>query len=319
LTLDMGPKGFRHFGEDIVQDREKNIVTSSQAQYITDLTAIEVPSRCLKTAECPAATITEYRATVSAIAWVGVSSPTALAAASMLQGCLPKPTWKDVVKLNANLQQLKETYTPVVYHAIDPPLRILNVADSSFGNSNKYSQNGFLTLLCTDHDDQICGKFCVLDFKSNKSKRVATSTQHAEALASIYGIESATFVQSYFLAMHKPGITTLQMLTPENHPELIKICSVSDCRDLHEVLTAPAQPTLSNKHLSLYIAALREFRSCGRIKAWIWCDTRDMIANSMTKLLEDGTNDLSEIREPWRDFCWNLKHPFQWERTWHHE
>ena len=319
IALDYGPAGFKHFGVDEIQDLERNTIMSSQRRYVDELTFIGVPTKCLKTAECPADKVTEYRATVSAIAWVGVTSPIALASASMLQGCLPKPTWADIVKLNNNLQQLKDEYMPMIFQRLELPLRILNIADSSFGNSNKYSQGGYITAVCTAHDDKICGTFCVLDFKSNKSKRVATSTQHAEALSSIAGVEAATFVQSYFLELQMPSLTTLQFLSPENHDEIIPICSISDCRDLHEVLTSPAQPTMTNKHLSLYIAALREFHTCNRITAWIWCDTRDMIANCLTKLNDDGTANLSEIKAPWKEHKWNLQHPFQWLRTWSHE
>ena len=161
--------------------------------------------------------------------------------------------------------------------------------------------------------------FCVLDFKSNKSKRVATSTQHAEALSAIAGIEAATFLQTYLLELQEPTLNKLDLLTPEKHSAIIPICSVSDCRDPHEVLTSPAQPTLSNKHLSLYIAAMREFHTCRRVVAWIWCDTRDMIANVLTKLNEDGTANMTEIKTPWKEHNWNLQHPFQWLRTWSHE
>jgi hypothetical protein len=123
---------------------------------------------------------------VSAIAWLGVTSPFALTAASLLQSCLPEPTWGDVVILNLNLAKLLVIYTPLLYVFIPPPWRLINLSDSAFANSGKYSQNGFMVLLCTAHEDKICGVFCLLDFRSSKSKRVATSTLHAEALACIF-------------------------------------------------------------------------------------------------------------------------------------
>jgi hypothetical protein len=319
LTLDRADKGFRHFGVDVSQDLKLNIITSSQEKYIADLKPIEIPTRCLKTAECPADKTTEYRALVSAIAWVGVTSPIALASASLLQGCLPKPTFGDIVKLNNNLEQLRTCYLPLIYQHIPLPHRILNVGDSSFGNSDKYSQNGFMTLLCHAGEEGLCGKFVTLDYKSNKSKRVATSTMHAEALAKIAGIEAATYLQTYFLERDVPSLTSLQLLTPEAHSEMIPICSLTDCRDLHEVLIAPAQSSTANKHLSLYIAAIREFQSTQRIQAFIWIDTRNMISNALTKLNDDGTATLVEIQDVWKCFEWKVNHPYQWQRTWCHE
>ena len=319
LTLDRADKGFRHFGVDVLQDLKLNRIISSQEKYVADLKPIEIPARCLKTAECPADKTTEYRALVSAIAWVGVTSPIALASASLLQGCLPKITFGDIVKLNNNLEQLRTCYLPLIYEHIPLPHRILNVGDSSFGNSDKYSQNGYMNFLCHAGEEGICGKFVALDFKSNKSKRVAASTMHAEALAKIAGIEAATYLQTFFLEIAAPSLTSLQLLTPESQPELIPICSVTDCRDLHEVLIAPAQASISNKHLSLYIAAIREFQTTQRIQAFIWIDTRDMISNALTKLNDDGSATLIEIQDVWKTFEWKLKHPYQWQRTWCNE
>ena len=276
---------------------------------------IEISTRCLKTAECTSEKATEFRALVSAIAWVGVTSPLALTSASLLQGCLPTPTWGDVVKLNTNLAQLKEVYTPLIYQFIPPPHRLLSVGDSSFANSGKYSQNGFITVLCNASEQHLAGAICLLDFKSNKSKRVATSTLHAEALASINGLESTTHLQSYFLELQKPGLSAMDLLAPETHSELIPIVAVTDCNDLHDSLIAPVQPTSSNKHLALYIAAIREFKATGRVQAFSWIDTRDMVANSLTKLKEDGTAEL-EINAVLSTATWNLAHAYKWNSTW---
>ena len=277
MTLDRAVQGFRHFGVDIKQNGTFDKVTASQQSYLDDLRAIEMPLRCNKQSPVPAEKVTEYRALVSAIAWLGVTSPPALASASLLQGCLPNPTWGDVSKLNNCLEGLRTIYCPLIYQYIAPPWRLLSVSDSSFGNMGKYSQGGFVILLCSATKDALCNIFCLIDFKSNKSKRVATSTLHAEALACIASVENATFVQTYYLELHNPSVTALQLLHPEKFAELIPIVTVSDCTDLHASLIAPAVTSSPNKHLGLYVAALREFRSIGRIEANVWIDTRDMI------------------------------------------
>jgi hypothetical protein len=315
LSLDEGTKGFKHFGVDIMQNKNFDHVTASQQRYIDDLKPIELPTRCLKTGPCPPEKITEFRALVSAIAWVGVTSPLALTSASLLQGCLPSPTWGDIAKLNYNLQTLKENYSPLQYHHLSEPLRIVTVSDSSFGNSGKYSQNGYLTMLCSADDSHLCGRFNLVDYKSNKSKRVATSTLHAEALAAINAIEGATFLQTYLLELEKSGVSTMQLLMPEQMSGLVPIVSATDCNDLYESLLSPAQTASSTKHLALYIAALREFRTTGRIQAYVWVDTRDMIANSLTKLKDDGSNE-PELLEVLKSSVWKLAHAYKWNSQW---
>ena len=119
----------------------------------------------------------------------------------------------------------------------------------------------------------------------------------------------------HYLELNTPSVTALQLLHPEKFPELIPIVTVSDCSDLHASLTAPAVTSSPNKHLGLYIAALREFRSIGRIEANVWIDTRDMIANTLTKLKEDGTTEM-ELLEALKTFTWRLTHAYKWNNVW---
>jgi len=174
-----------------------------------------------------------------------------------------------------------------------------------------------MILLTSEKDNHVVGNFAALDFRSNKSKRVATSTMHAEALAKIAGLESALFIQTFLLELQEP-LTSLQLLTPT--PEkLAKIISLSDCNDLHDALIGVTQPSCTNKHLSLYIAALREFRSCHRVQTFVWIDTRDQLANGLTKLEENGEANLKEVGDSWTTFCFKLKHTFRWHDVWSSE
>ena len=91
---------------------------------------------------------------------------------------------------------------PLPYHSAGPPSKLLSAAvqpfvyrhglvnpkliivpDSSLGNNSKYSQGGYVILLAGETKDFICGQCSVIGFKSAKSKRVASSTLHAETLA----------------------------------------------------------------------------------------------------------------------------------------
>ena len=89
LTLDNAVKGFRHFGVDLTYDQKMRKITSSQLHYVNDLTLIETPKRVNKTLPCPPEIVTQYRASVSAVAWVGVTSPWALASVSYTHLTLP--------------------------------------------------------------------------------------------------------------------------------------------------------------------------------------------------------------------------------------
>ena len=125
------------------------------------------------------------------------------------------------------------------------------------------------------------------------------------------------FIQTFLLELEQP-LTSLQLLNPEPQ-QLKKIISLSDCDDLHDALISTTQQSCANKHLNLYIAALREFRSCQRVQAFIWIDTRDQLANGLTKLEENGEANLNEIGTAWDSFIYKLKHTFRWHDVWSSE
>jgi len=70
-----------------------------------------------------------------------------------------------------------------------------------------------------------------------------------------------------------------------------------DCNDVYEVLIKPAAPAPTNKALSLYLGALRSDKETGRVRSWIWLDTKDMLANSLTKVESDGTVAWEDLRQ----------------------
>ena len=314
LTLDEPP--FRHFGVDVMQDPITFEITTSQEKYISDLKVIEQGIEAKLDDKVDAPTVTAYRALVSAIAWVGVTDPKAMTSASLLQGCLPLPSWRDVHKLNANLEGLRKSYVPLRYIKLTGPQKLLNVGDSSFANSEKYSQGGHLNIICEDNASYLCGRFMLLDFKSNKSKRVATSTMHAEALAKLGGLESCTFIQSFLLELSKPQLSATQLLEPEKHEEMLAICSVTDCDDLFATINNAAAPSPSNKHLSLYLTCIREFRALKRVSQFAWIDTRDMCANCLTKLSESGQAYDDGLRQMLLTNSWQLQHAYRRGDLW---
>ena len=67
--------------------------------------------------------------------------------------------------------------------------------------------------------------------------------------------------------------------------------------------------------MSLYISALREDRNNGRIKNWGWIDTRDMLANPLTKLDTAGTIEWADLRKTMMTSRWSPAQPYKIDRT----
>ena len=160
---------------------------------------------------------------------------------------------------------------------------------------------------------RLCGRCVILSFKGSKSKRVASSTLHAEALALVAATEEASFLQSWLLELRYPTWTPFQLLNAEPSQSIAIICVV-DCKDLLDVLTKTALTAMTNKALILYVAALRELKETKRVEAWCWTDTRDNVANTFTKLNSDGTLPSESVEHLLRHAAWEPKHPFRWEQ-----
>jgi hypothetical protein len=289
-------------------------VVASQASYIENLKPINMTAskRRAVTADATKEEVTEYRSLVSGIAWVGVTHCGALAAASMLQNALPLPKVGDLTAVNNFLEQLVADYRPLVCKYIEPPLRFLEISDSSLGNVAKYSQGGHQILICNDSAEHLCGDCVFISYRSNKSKRVASSTMHAEALAATSGVEECLFLQTWLLELQQPSLTIWQLLDASSD-QVTPIVACMDCEDLYATLVSPATPAPTNRALTLYLAALREQKELGRIKAWCWVDTKDMLANALTKLEANGTLPLDDITESLARGFWEPKFVYKWQ------
>ena len=303
------------FGVDVHRCRETGNVYCSQADYLRQLSPITIDrprgsGRTLESKITPEET-TLYRSLVSAIAWLGVTFPPALACASLYQGFLPTPTIAQVNMLNACLLQFKELYTPLTFQAGLTNQWLIAIADSSLGNVSKYSQGGFVVLLFSQNSDYVCGRCSILSFRSSKSKRVAASTFHAETLALVAAIEETALIQTFLYEIRHPEATAIEML---NVPpsELIQVIGLTDCHDVLDTLCKSTMPVLSNTALTLYTSVLREFKSSGQVSQWGWLDTRDNLANCLTKIESNGTLDISPLIKLLRHGAWEPVFPYRW-------
>ena len=306
---------FRHFGVDTWRSKETGHVYLDQADYLRQLRPIIIDrkrgdGRTAETAST-AEEVTLFRSLVSAIAWLGQTFPPALAGASLYQSYLPVPTVAQLGQLNNLLEQFTQMYVPLVLRSdIENPVLIV-VADSSLANNSKYSQGGHFILLASQNQDGLCGQCSVLSYKSSKSKRVAASTLHAETLALVSAIEEASLVQTFLFEVEHPYLSTLELINAEPLL-LVPMIGVTDCHDLLDTLCKSTSPVLTNKAMQLYTTVLREFHETKRVSSWSWTDTRDNLANGLTKLEGDGTLPIKDICQTLLCGAWEPVHPYRW-------
>ena len=307
---------FTHFGLDTTKCPQTHNVTLCQKNYLAQIKQIEVDAkrgsgRTLET-KANAEEITQFRSVVSAIAWLAQTYPPAGTAASLYQSRLPEPTIGDLRQLNTLLDQLKECYRPMIIRG-DVDYRdclIVALSDASLGNASKHSQIGYVIALTNRVKDKIIFPWSIMSYKSQKSKRVATSTLHSELLGQSAAAEEAVNLQTFIYELEHPELSANELVQVD--PSLLcPIWGITDCNDLHDTLVKSTQPVLTNKSMTLFVEALREYKAEGRIQEYCWCDTRDNIANVLTKLKPDGCLELDGITNTFDTATWKPKHLFK--------
>jgi hypothetical protein len=231
-----------------------------------------------------------------------------------MQSYLPTPKLKHLDMVNAALQQLTDNYVPLVFrHGFDlKTTKLLLMTDSSLGNNQKYSQGGYLLFMSEDDSSQLAGYMNLVGFRGAKSKRVANSTSAAETLAMNQGVEFAVHFQTWIAELENPTMKPRELVSLPTG-DLIPLEACADCHDLYDNLLNPAQPNLTNLSMTLHMMALRADKESGRIRAWIWLDTQDMLANALTKHNTDGTLPQEDLVECLRVGSWSPLRPYKYE------
>ena len=114
--------------------------------------------------------------------------------------------------------------------------------------------------------------------------------------------------------IQNPTLTARELIDSPSDT-LLPMLPCTDCNDLYEVVTSPAHTMPSNRALSLYISALREDKASGRVKHWTWLDTRDMLANPLTKLNASGCIEWNDLQRVMTKCKWHPAFPYKVDRA----
>lgn len=153
-------------------------------------------------------------------------------------------------------------------------LAIWAYSDSSFGNlTPETAQTSICIFIGTKETKEGFASVMLLDFGSNKTRRVARSTFTAETLSAATCLDKARFlqilIQEAFFASHD-----------ENWMVQTAICT--DCNSLFENVVT-LNPSTQEKILLMEIASLKEALEQGVVNEYRWVPTHLQYADSLTK------------------------------------
>eukprot|EP00971_Amphidinium_carterae_P328599 6460551-Amphidinium_carterae.7 len=224
-------------------------------------------------------TRSRYMSLLGALSWLAQSRPDAAVHILAYNAMAP-----------SHGRYCKKKATGIYYPKLEASnYSLLTFSDSAFRakpeESSGLALKGSVTLLMKEEDlnkPSIHGKCHVLDFSSARQRRVMRSTFGAEVNAAMDASERTYGLQLRGNVRDLQAIFDAGALQPKVYLA-IDAKSVFDCvacKDYH----APSEDSLA-----LHVLALRSDLSCGKLKGFLWCDTRSMLADPLTKGSADKT------------------------------
>ncbi len=180
---------------------------------------------------------------------------------------------EDLVRLRKTLVSMKENKAEIYFPNLGDPVgwTLVCFTDAALGNLNngKDSTGGHIVLLMNTRTN-MCS---VLDWQSNKIKRVVRSTLAAEALSLCDGLENAIFLRDVLAEVW-------------NTPEKIKILGVVDNMSVVDAISSTT--SVADKRLRREISAIKEMLSGNEVTS-----IKLQLADVLTKR---GVNDASLLQ-----------------------
>ena len=261
-TMDSG--SFKYVGLNIRQEAEG--ISVDQENYIRSVNQVEIShKKCqTKSMNLNDEEMHQYRLVVGQLNWIGTQTRPDISfdvcALSMQFG---KSTIGDLMEANKVIKRVKTDQVSLFFPVLTGNIHIEGFSDASFANlSDCHSQGGFIVFIVDEN-----GKRCPIMWKSKKIRRVVHSTLAAETLALVDLAESAYYI--------------VKILEDIGVARDISVKCFVDNKSLVDSLRSIKE--VDNKYLRISMASLKEMITKGEISSVEWVNTKNQVANCLTK------------------------------------
>ena len=234
-----------------------------------------------------------------------------------LQRHAKQPKNKHLRALNALLAYLKAHPTHLLYERLKGPLALVAVADSAYrreeheDHADGLAMKGAMFALVSMADsDGPGGRWMLLEWYSRKQRHVTRNTWSSELFAVVDAADFLMILGSVFYEIVN-GVTSstgdlVKLREGDYAPLPLQVCTdgMSLLTALENVV-AKIPTEASTLH---HVQWLQELTRTRALDAAVWVDTRDMIADGMTK----GSVPRGTIRTAQETGRWQLEH--DWRR-----
>lgn len=272
-TLEVGKEGhtmFQFCGIDLEQ--KNGDILLSQEKYAENITSINVePKRALEKDACLTESETsELRSKVGQLLWLSHQSrPDLLFDTTVLATAIKNGTIKHLFMANKLINRAKTQTVHVKFQPLGEKdmLKLVLFSDAALGNlTSGGSQGGYIVFIVGKD-----GNCSPVWWNSRKIRRVVRSTLAAETLAMSDGVDIAIFISTLFTEL---------LYGPKSEQQIPIVC-YTDCKSLYEAVKS--QKYVTEKRLRIEISGLKESIENGRISKFRWCNSKQQLADSLTK------------------------------------
>eukprot|EP00971_Amphidinium_carterae_P039991 785004-Amphidinium_carterae.4 len=235
----------------------------------------------------------QFLSSLMTLAYATLTRVDILPFVTALQRACSHPTYLHVHRLNKLIQYVQKNPKTIDYVALPGGFldRVVVYSDSAFAaeGANARSQRGCVVLRVRTADwpptPGVAVQCHLIDWSCTSQRKVTRSTYSSELFAATDAVDSGILVREILREMHTgqvgPEWAKHACESPAAVP--VKMSVLIDAQSVYDSICSPHSRVPAEKSQLLNVAWLRELVANGTIHSLEWVDTRDMIADGLTK------------------------------------
>ena len=284
---------FLHTG--IQHEQSPGVVFTHQYVYIDSITPIlpELLHGKDDEEECNQVVHDAYRSVLGAVAWTVLTRPDLAIYVQALQRQSHAPRIRHARKLNVLIRWMKKNPCGLKSLEIKHPLKLTAFTDAAFKaqpeESTGLALRGLVAVLqediCTDKPHSMNGIANLIDFTVRRQRRVVRSTFSAELNGLVDSIEQMILLQTTLHQIYcGTNVAPEDMIRSMEGGVLYPPLDFAvDAKAVFDAIAATDACDPTECSLKLHLISVRDRMSSGMIRRLFWVDTRDMLADGLTK------------------------------------
>ena len=259
-----------------------------------------------------------YLSALGSLAWLVQTRQDVAVYIQALQRNAKKPTVAHLVRLAAVVKWVKRKPCYLRYCFLETEwFKVLCCNDAAFRreDASGLAMRGSIIAWAEDRGQNPSCLCNTIDFFSRKQRRIVRSTFGAETNAAADGIEVARLVAYTLAEIVIPGCTAQSLVHLDESGSLpFRIQLITDCKSLFDSLRCEEIAIPTEQSLIMILLQIKEGMRTGTIASIVWADTRDLIADGLTK----GSIARADLLAFSMTSLWLLKHTFELFKEPHH-